>query len=307
LPRPPAESVVQYEVSCSCGQVLRGYRQSSQQIISCPSCGRKRFVLPNSPWLALASPATRHPGLINLNRLLLGIVIGGASAMVLIFFLLRPYLRRPAAADASTAPADSRTLLAEGERHLREGNVFLALQQLSAGLDHFGQHPQTLSRKESRHLEQLWQQTDLLARLLDQPLEEILSQARQHRSDKEWSAKFQHYRGRTLIFDDLLRRDAQGQPTLASYVVRADHIEAHVALEDLTLLRQLPLDPPRRWLFGARLAACRREQGGIWVFRFEPDSAVLLSDEIAAAICCPHPLDEEMLAVLKRQEEWLRQ
>jgi hypothetical protein len=246
-------------------------------------------------------------GRTNLNRLLLGIFLGGALAMVMIFLLLRPYLRRHAAEEAFNAPAESRALLAEGERQLHEGNVFLALQALRAGLDQYGRHPRTLSRENSRHLEQLWRQTELLSRLLDQPLEEILHQATHHRSGEEWSAKFQHYRGRTLIFDDLIRRDAQGRPILGSYLVKVGDIEARVALDDLTLLRQLPLEPPRRWVFGVRLADCNREQGGTWVFRFEPDSAVLLSDRIVAAVCCPHPLDEELLAVIKRQEEWLRQ
>jgi hypothetical protein len=88
--------------------------------------------------------------------------------------------------------------------------------------------------------------------------------------------------------------------------VRAGEVEARVALEDLTLLRQLPLDPPRRWLFGVRLANCQREEGGVWVFRFEPESAVLLTDEAAAAACCPGPVDDELHEVLRRQDEWLR-
>jgi hypothetical protein len=238
---------------------------------------------------------------------LLGIVLGGALAMVIIFLLLRPYLRRPTAGEVSSPRAESQALIAEGERQLREGNVFLAHQALRAGVDQYGRHPQTLSRDKGHRLEQLWRQTDLLSRLLDQPLEEILDQATHHRSEEEWNAKFQQYRGRALIFDDVLRRDAQGRPILGSYLVRAGDVEARIALEDLTLMRQLPLEPPRRWLFGARLADCRREHGGTWVFRFELDSAVLLSDQIVAAVCCPHPLDEELLGVLKRQEEWLRQ
>ncbi|HEY7424467.1 MAG TPA: hypothetical protein VH682_09585, partial [Gemmataceae bacterium] len=145
----------------------------------------------------------------------------------------------------------------------------------------------------------------LLAHLLDNPLEDILQQAMQHRDVEEWHAKFEDYRGRTVIFDDVLRQDAPGRPALSFYVVRAAEVEARVALEDLTLLRQLPLDPPRRWLFGARLASCRREEGGVWVFRFEPESAVLLTDEAAAAACCPGPLDDELREVLRRQDEWL--
>lgn len=226
--------------------------------------------------------------------------------MVLIFFLVRPYLRRSGAADASAALADSRSALAEGERQLRDDNVFLALNALNSALAQYRRRPETLNRDEVHRLEQLQRQTDILAHLLDRPLEEIVHQATQHRSDEEWNQKFQDYRGRTVVFDDVLRLDANDRPVLGSYVVSTGDIEARVALEDLLLLRQLPLDPPRRWLFGARLASCRREQGGIWALRFEPESAVLLSDEIAAAACCPRPLDADLIEVLKRQDHWLR-
>jgi hypothetical protein len=248
----------------------------------------------------------RQAARIPLKRLLLIIVLGGALSMTLIFFLVRPYLRRSGAADALGRPADVHALLEEGERQLREGNAFLALKALNAALDQSARHPEPLSREEHQHIEQLRRQADLLSRLLDQPLEEIAHQAMQHRSDEEWAEKFRNYRGRSVVFDDVLRLDAQDRLVLGNYVVRVGDMEARIVLEDLTLLRQLPLDPPRRWLFGARLAGCRREQGGIWVIRFEPDSAVLLSDESAAAACCPHPLTEELLDVLKRQDEWLR-
>jgi DNA-directed RNA polymerase subunit RPC12/RpoP len=301
------EVVAYYELSCRCGRPLRGQRERTRQIIACPLCGRKRFILPKSPWLAPASSITGAQATrLNVRRLLSVIVLGGALAMGLIFLLARPYLRRPPVSGDATATADSHTLLEAGERELREGNVRLALQELNAARARHDLFGDALNREERQHLEQLRRQCDLLARLLDQPLEDIVQQARQHRSDEEWREKFEDYRGRAVVFDDVLRRDARGRPVLGFYVVRAGDTEARIALEDLQLLRQLPLEPPRRWLFGARLADCRREDGGSWVFHFERDSAVLLTDESAAAACCPHPLDKELLAVLKRQDEWLR-
>jgi hypothetical protein len=294
-----------YEVPCRCGQVLRGQRQEARQIVACPRCGRKCFILPKSPWKGRGA-TTEAPAHFPLGRLLAGIVVGGALAMGLIFLLARPYLRRVPALDARTGPhADLRARLEAGERELRDGNVHLALQEFQAALVQRNRDPEGLTRAEHRRLEQLYRQCDLLAHLLDRSLEEIVQQALQHRRDDEWRAKFADYRGRAVVFDDVLRQDAQGRPSLAFYVVRAGDIEARVALEDLTLLRQLPLDPPQRWLFGARLADCRREQGGVWVVRFEPESAVLLTEEPAAAACCPQPLDDELQNVLKRQEEWI--
>lgn len=306
--RPPVEAPVPYEILCPCGKPLRGQRRNTQQIVACSNCGRKHFVFANSPWLAPPAAALRgHATLLKLSHVLLVIVLGGALAMGLIFLLVRPYLRHPnRTTDPSAELSDSHTLLAAGERQLRQGNVFLAVKELNSALELYDRHPNAVSREEHYRLVQLWRQADLLANLLDQPLEEIVLQAMQHRSDEEWRAKFEHYCGRTIVFDDVLRRDVQDRPILGSYVVRAGGIEARVALEDLTLLQQMPLEPPRRWLFGARLSDCRREEGGVWVFRFEPDSAVLLSDPIVASICCPPPLDDELIAVLKRQNEWLR-
>lgn len=297
-----------YEVSCRCGQPLRGDRQRARQIVRCPSCGRKRLVLPSSPWLTPAenSGRLRSSARLNLRSLLLAIFAGGVLAMGVSFLLVRPYLRRPGTTADAASVQDARALLQAGEHQLREGNIRLADKELNAAITQHTAHPDALNREEHHHLQQLRRQTDLLSRLLDQPLEEIVRQAMQHRSDEEWREKFVHYRGRTVVFDDVLRRDMQGRLALGFYVVRVEEATARVALEDLTLLRQLPLDPSRRWLFGARLASCQREEGGNWVLRFEPDSGVLLTDENVAAACCPRPLEKELLDVLKRQNEWLK-
>jgi hypothetical protein len=241
-----------------------------------------------------------HP---NLRRLALVILGGGAAAMALIFLVA--WLSLHATRPPSEPAADARSLMEAGQRVLREGNVHLALKELNAAVEQWERNPDSLRREEHRQLDQLRRQCDLLAHLLDNPLEDILHQALRHRDAEEWREKFEDYRDRTVVFEDVLHQDALGRPALGFYVVRAGEVEARLALEDLTLLRQLPLDPPRRWLFGVRLTSCRREEGGVWVFHFEPDSAVLLTDEAAAAACCPPPLDEKLHEVLRRQDEWL--
>lgn len=303
MPRPSPEVQVFYEVTCVCGQPLRGRRQRTRQIVSCAGCGRKRFILSSSPWLTPAAAA--QPRYLNVRCFLLVVVLGGILAMGLCLLLLRPYLRPPGTS-AAASKTDARAQLEAGEQQLRDGNVFLALNELNAALAQSADDPNALSAEQHAQLQQLHRQTEMLARLLDQPLEEILFQAMRHRSDEEWAEKFAHYRGRSVVFDDVLRRDERSRPVLRSYTVQVAGVEARIALEDLALLRWLPLEPPRRCLFGARLASCRREEGGIWVFRFEPDSAVLLTNASAAAACCPLPLDEELLGVLKRQDEWLQ-
>jgi hypothetical protein len=307
MPRPLSE-IVAYELPCRCGQVLHGQRRPSWQILACPRCGRKRFLLPNSPWFADSAGSTAEPtAFLTPGRFLLVILVGGSLAMGLIFLLVRPYLHRPGAPlPEASAPGDSRSSLAAGERNLREGNVHLALRMLNAAIDQSERQGATLSREEHQQVEQLRRECGLLAHLLDHSLEEIVQLALQHHDDDEWKAKFADFRGRTVIFEDVLRRDAQGRPTLSFYAVRVGDIEARVAVDDLQLLGQLPLDPPQRWLFGGRLADCRREEGGRWVLHFEPNSGVLLTDETAAAACCPAPLEEDLRAVLRRQKQWLQ-
>jgi DNA-directed RNA polymerase subunit RPC12/RpoP len=299
MPRPTLSVANAYDMPCRCGRPLCGQRQSTRQIVSCSHCGHKTLLFPRSPWLASPETPPGQPKRFALNRLLLFALIGGALAMVLVFLLVRPYLRHPLGSTQENV--DRQAPLEAGERELHEGNVHLALQKFNAAL---ARH-EGLSRAERHRLEQMRRQSDLLAHLLDVPLEDIVHQAMQHPNDEEWRAKFEDYRGRTVIFDDLVRRDGRGRPSLGVLLIRVGDREARVALEDLTLVRQFPHDPPLRWIFGARLAHCRREDGGIWVLGFEPDSTVLLTDADAASVCCPLPLDEATLAVLKLQRTWL--
>lgn len=300
-----------YELTCICGRTWRGQRQERAQTVPCPACGRKRFVLANSPWpSADGSPTAAEPTQdprLRVWRLSLVVLAGGLAAMGLLFFGLKWYLRQEAGPNRlAAAVEDLGARIAEAEQALKDGNYRLAVRELKSASETAERHPDRLTRVEHQHLRQLERQAELLAHLLDDPLEEILQQAVQHRNEEEWREKFADYRGRSVLFDDVLRRDAKDRPDLASYRVRAGNVEARLALEELPLLRELPLDPPRRWLFGARLADCRREEGGQWVIHFEPDSAVLLTDEGAAASCCPGPLDDGLRAMLLRQDEWLR-
>jgi hypothetical protein len=191
-----------------------------------------------------------------------------------------------------------------GQRALGEGHFHLAARELNLAVRRRDQRPDLLSPEQNRQLDQLRRQSDLLADLLTQPLQDIVQQGARVRDDNEWEAQFnKHYRGWAVLLDDAVGLDPAGRPALTTYQVVVPGQKVRVALEDLTLLQALPLDVPQRLLFGARLARCAREAGGVWVVRFEPDSGVLLTDAGAAEACCPS--GPEVHEVLRRQQDWL--
>ena len=313
-PAPSGSSVVvPFEVTCACGQVVRGRRLRRHQVVRCPACGAAVFVLPRSPWPPVdgsplpaggAAPRARSPWLMP--------AVAGAvslAILVVLFLLALPLLsRHPSVRRTEEAsPAERLAVRLDlGRRALADGNYRVALRELNLAVEVRDSHPGLLAPADDRRLTRLQRQADLLARLLNRSLEEIVQEAALVRDPDEWQARFDDdYRGRSVIFDDAVGRDADGRPALATYAVIVNKETVRLALEDLKLFQALPLQPPARMLFGARLAGCARGEGGGWVIRFEPDSGVLLTDPGAAASCCPAPLGRELEEVLRRQEEWL--
>jgi hypothetical protein len=195
-----------------------------------------------------------------------------------------------------------------GQQALAEGKVLLAATEFDVAQRLLKSQPQALAPAEQRELGQLQSQTTLVADLLLESLDELLLRAAKSHED-EWQAQFeQRYKragqSNAVVFDAEVRRDGAGQYQL-DWVVRAGEEPARVEIGDLKMLHGLPLREPTRLLFGARLGRIAREQGGVWVVRFEPDSGVLLTDSRIAAACCPAPIDEPLQKLLQRQRQWL--
>lgn len=210
--------------------------------------------------------------------------------------------QKPIPANPSGVVEEVRAHVMSAKRALAEGKYHQALKEIDAAKDLSDRTPNALDRYERSRFEQLHRQCDLLEHLLDLPLHEIVIQA-SSAPEGEWPTRFaDRYQNRSVLFDDLVRQDAFSQPMLSTYEVRLDDEKVRLAVDELTLLRRLPLEPPRRLFFGARLAKVSREPGG-WVIHFDPDSGVLLTDP-DAALCVP--VDEELEKVLAWQEKWLR-
>lgn len=297
-----------FEVICACGRGVRGERRPHAHVVACPGCKRPVFVLPHSPWIERAAAPARWPRLRAWRAPLLA-GAGCAVVLLLLFFVVVPYLPRRTTDHATEAvgepPLPAR--VAAARVMLGQGKFHLALKELNAALAAHEQRPGQLTPEQGRDLVQLQRQADLLARLCPRSLQEILRQAALVRDRDEWLAQFnKDYQGRTILFEDAVGRDPDFRAVLTGYVVEVNDATARVALDDLALLRDLPLEPACRMLFGARLAYCGREAGGGWVVRFEPDSAVLLTDEAAVGNCIPGPVAGELRETLERQRRWVR-
>jgi hypothetical protein len=242
-------------------------------------------------------------------------LIAAAVTLLLVGLLvwaLVPYLTRqkPAPPGNAGTADEIRQHYRSAKRALGERKYEQAQQDARAARQLCDEHPGAVGRDERLQVEQLARESDLIASLLSASLQEIVGDARATQ-ESQWPARFNRkYQGQAVVFDDQLRPDGAGRPTLRTYEVQLEAQQGdkkvmekvHVAVEELRVLRQLPLDPPRRVLFGARLAKVGREQGK-WVVRFDPDSGVLLTDREAA---WGLPADDDLLQVLAWQQEWLR-
>lgn len=299
-----------FQVACPCGRAVVGQRQGQHQVVPCPSCGRPLFILPRSPW---PGATVARPQGMRLRRSWWVLPLGaGAAALLVIggvylwlWSYLTPRNASPSSAAVPSGLAAVREHLAAGQQALADGHFRVAHRRLLRAVELQHGLGSPLPPAEQRRLVQLHRQADLLATLLGPSLQEVLQHGLRVRDEEEWQAQLADYRGRTVLFDDVVRRDAAGRPALAHYAVAAGGVPARVALEDVALLQRLPLDPPRRMLFGARLDRVVREEGGALVVHFQSDSGVLLTDPGAAAACLPAPLGQDVLEVLQRQEKWL--
>jgi hypothetical protein len=209
----------------------------------------------------------------------------------------------PEGGQAKAGPEQFADRLTAARRQLGQGNVRLALEELQAARALCERDPRVCGRAQRRELAQLRRQASLLVDLLSESLGEVVQHAAGVQ-EREWQSDFPHrYRGKALVLDLEVRPGLGGRLEYDLVLpVRGELAQAE--LNDLELLRRLPLEQPQRVVFGARLASVRREPGRSWVVRFEPDSGVLLTDPEAAVACFLSPDDPEVRALLQRQSEW---
>ena len=216
---PPGE----YRIRCTCGTVAEGPRRSRPQTVSCLGCKRPLFVFPKGALGAKPPPPPRLSWRVPLIA-----AISCAALIAAAFVLLWPFLSRHAA--ETTAPPNIEECLTAGEKLLGLGRFHLARAELDTAAARF--KPETLEPITARRLVQLRRQADALAQLSLLSLEEIVRQARFVRDPEEWAAQWREdHLGRTLIFDDALRRDLEGRPVLVNHRIRVDEDSVLGALD----------------------------------------------------------------------------
>jgi hypothetical protein len=192
-----------------------------------------------------------------------------------------------------------------GQRALAAGAFMLAAQELDAART-LHQQASRFPFEKSRDLVQNQRQASLLSELLDQPIEDIIRQASELNGldQREWQSVFaQRYRGRSVVFDAEVRRDALGKYHV-DYAIFFRGKRATIDLGSAPLFEVIPWHGPQRLLFGVRLAEIVPGDEGIWTVRFDPESAVLLTDLGAATAVCGQA-SGELRDVVLRQAEWL--
>jgi hypothetical protein len=322
-----------YAVACSCGHTLFGQRRRRHQVVPCPKCGKSVFVLPTNVYPSVpvddSSPvqattaAAAVPRRSRLRAWRLPLVAALATLLVAVIFFLWvwPHLGRrhdPGRDGVSPARAELDRLVEEGRRELAAGNFALAREKFKAAMSAGRNNPEVIGSAKGDNLNDLYQlrwQSELLANELRLSLIELLREAAEFGTEEGWQAQFNLlYRGKWVVIDDEVYRDARGRTALlraaeVTWRKEGSRVERHarVVVDDLALLRKLPLAPRQRWLFGARLASFSRE-GDEWVIRFDPESGVLLTDADAVKAWKPALSADPLLAdLLERQAKSARQ
>jgi hypothetical protein len=189
--------------------------------------------------------------------------------------------------------------LNKAQERIRQGHFVLALAELDALAS--WQDRQTKIWVDPVWLAQQRREIGLYADLLHASLEELLAEA-VDLPEQEWQQRFaKNYRGKAVLLDTLVTRLANGSFEVG-YEIRATGQIARLDLGGLPWLAMLPVDRPRRALFGARLLAIERIEPGIWLVRFLPDTGVLLTSAEALAISCPALDDAATRELLAKQQ-----
>lgn len=304
-----ASPTFEYDVFCRCGQRLHGQRLKNFQTPPCPACGHRVFVLPRSPLPPVRSAASPAEGATSaFHRRLTWCVVAPAGA-ILVIVLVALVVLVWAVQSSNHRSAERAALLRHwqaGRDAFHQGRFQQASTELAQAASWQERFPSELAVDERRQLGQMNREAQLLADVLPEPLVDVCRQAARLNAldQREWQTVFERfYRGRSVLLDGQVRPSRDGYQIDSTMDVNGDPGRINIA--PLTLLRHLPLEEPRRLLFGARLAGIHLDRTGAWIVELEPDSGVLLTDARAVSrLLVAKQKDSELERLLGQQREW---
>jgi len=308
----PSPDAPPFVVACRCGRALSTTRQATHQALRCPACGRAIFVLPRA---AFRPPGHQPTGRPRSDRprsalwLLVPAVAMGLLGMGIVYGLARWLESGDPAGTVAEATPRQRLLqtIEAGRGELDRGATHLAREILDRAVGQRDADPALLTEAEHRALNQVQREAALLTDLAPVSLLAMLDQAEKAASLAAWQARFRaDYQGRAVLFDDVFRQDRDRKV----HGRRLDDLRTgqsfgRVALDDLALVGQLPLQVPQRWIVGARLKSIEREGSPAWVVRLEPDSGVLMAERVPLEAEVPSLRDDPEWPLLRTRQQGL--
>jgi hypothetical protein len=191
------------------------------------------------------------------------------------------------------------------ERTLSKTREHLARGRFRRAVHTLGElSPDPLPDEQRRAWRQWHRQASLAADLADLSLEELVQLAALQRDPQEWAAQWDRHRGRAVLLDGVLRRDATDRLVLLGFTPHWKDEPIRIALDQVQLLRALPLQGDQRVIFGIRLARIEREVHG-WAIHPVPESGVLFTDAATLEALSPVDLGADLPEVMQRQAAWL--
>jgi hypothetical protein len=244
--------------------------------------------MPQSSWpllpeeqAALATPTVTRPARPLWRRVWWQPVIAAAATLlvaVVLLALIWNWLDRnsPRVQDRL---ARIRQQVQLGRQALRQGEFARAGSTLRQARQDAEALQARFPAAEIQHVRQLAQQAELLAELLDEPLERMIAQAHAPAAGLDWAAHFRAtYQDRAVAFETPLEAEAARGGGTIDYLLVVPGTSARIDLANLELQPLLSSRHGERLFFGARLESLTLEKGDCWVVRFRQDSVVLLDE-----------------------------
>jgi hypothetical protein len=331
---PPAEP---YDILCTCGQRVAGFRHDHRQFAPCPVCGHVHLVMPLSAYpkpIVHETPSRQEQipvEVVRPNRPLgLKLQIGarrasraGARALwslvpparwfspvrLLVVAMLimiggtvwlTIYWNRQGSLTSDIVAM--RRAWTQDIEAAQFGDARTKLEQAVSAIRRFGE-----DSRDAREIEQLAKEVGQIADLLDRPLEEVVRARRSMSATEAEAYILETLKSPALILDATINPGAGSGSSgyRVEAIMVSDEQPIRIDVSNLSVLAALAPSQPTRVMFAARIEAIEPPtQGFEWAVKLVPDSGVLLTS-VRCLEKLGWPMDDATRAVLEAQSQWV--